>query len=99
MWAEGFGALAGSIGPSHGWIHVVEYGTSVNVHNMTVSPGDLIHADHHGAVVIPHHAAVDIKDAVDRLTKAEARLIGPSQQTDFSIEQLVAILDPQGRDH
>lgn len=99
MWAEGFVALAGSIGPSHGWIHVVEYGIPVSVHGMTVSPGDLIHADHHGAVVIPHAIAADIKDAVERLTKAEARLIGASQQAEFSIEQLVAILDPEGRDH
>jgi regulator of RNase E activity RraA len=66
---------------------------------MTVAPGDLIHADHHGAVVVPHHAAADIKKAVERLTKAEARLIGPSQQADFTIEQLITILDPQGRDH
>ena len=99
MWATGFGALAGSLGPSHGWIHVVDYGIPVEVHGMTVAPGDLIHADHHGAVVVPHHAAAEIENAVDRLTKAEARLIGPSQQADFNIEHLISILDPQGRDH
>ena len=99
MWAKGFGALAGSVGPSHGWIHVVEYGIPVEVHGMAVAPGDLIHADHHGAVVVPHTAAKAIKNAVERLTKAEERLIGASQQDDFDIEHLVAILDPAGRDH
>ena len=99
MWAEGFGALAGSLGPSHGWVHVVEYAIQVEVHGMVVLPGDLIHADQHGAVVIPDSAVSAIKSTVDRLEKAEARLIGPSQQPEFDIEELITILDPEGRDH
>ncbi|MEC7829219.1 MAG: RraA family protein [Actinomycetota bacterium] len=99
MWAEGFGALAGSLGPSHGWVHVVEYAIPVEVHGMVVSPGDIIHADRHGAVVIPDSAVSAIKSTVDRLEKAEARLIGPAQQPEFDIEELITILDPDGRDH
>ena len=99
MWAEGFGALAGSLGPSHGWVHVVEYAIPVEVHGMVVSPGDIIHADRHGAVVIPDSAVSAIKSTVDRLEKAEARLIGPAQQPEFDIEELFTILDPDGRDH
>ena len=99
MWAEGFGALAGSLSPSHGWVHVVEYAIPVEVHGMVVSPGDIIHADRHGAVVIPDSAVSAIKSTVDRLEKAEARLIGPAQQPEFDIEELITILDPEGRDH
>jgi len=99
MWAEGFGALAGSLSPSHGWVHVVEYGSPVEVHGMSVVPGDVIHADCHGAVVVPEAAISVIKDTVERLEKAEARLIGPSQQPGFDIEELITILDPEGRDH
>src|ERR1700733_5473663 len=36
MIAEGFQMLAGSIGPSHAYVHVVEYGVDVNVHGMAV---------------------------------------------------------------
>ncbi|MDP6862903.1 MAG: RraA family protein [Acidimicrobiales bacterium] len=99
MWAEGFGALAGSLSPSHGWIHVVEYAIPVEVHGMVVAPGDIVHADRHGAVVIPDSAVSAIKSTVDRLEKAEARLIGPAQQPEFDIEELITILDPEGRDH
>jgi len=99
MWAEGFGALAGSLSPSHGWIHVVEYAIPVEVHGMVVAPGDIVHADRHGAVVIPDSAVSAIKSTVDRLEKAEARLIGPAQQPEFDIEELITILDPDGRDH
>ena len=99
MWAEGFGALAGSLSPSHGWVHVVEYAIPVEVHGMVVAPGDIVHADRHGAVVIPDSAVSAIKSTVDRLEKAEARLIGPAQQPEFDIEELITILDPEGRDH
>jgi regulator of RNase E activity RraA len=51
--AEGFQMLAGSIAPSHAYVHIVEFGLSVNVHGMEVQSGALIHADRHGAVVVP----------------------------------------------
>jgi regulator of RNase E activity RraA len=97
-WAEGFGALAGSVGPSHAWVHVVEYAIPVEVHGMEVRPGDLIHADRHGAVVVPLDVAAGIADAVERIAGREAVLIEASQRPDFDIDSLVRLLDPSG-DH
>ncbi len=51
--AEGFFVLAGSIMPSHAHVHLVDFGGTVSVAGMTVSANDLIHADRHGAVVVP----------------------------------------------
>ena len=51
--APGFQMLAGSIAPSHAFVHVVDFGSNVNIHGMAVKSGDLIHADQHGAVVVP----------------------------------------------
>jgi len=45
--------LAGSIAPSHAYVHVVEFAIDVTVHGMTVLAGDLVHADRHGAIVVP----------------------------------------------
>src|SRR5437016_2757068 len=53
MIPEGFQMLAGSIGPSHAYVHVVEFGGAVNVHGMATKSGDLVHADRHGPVVVP----------------------------------------------
>ena len=50
---DGFPVVAGSIGPSHGFLHVKEVGTTVTVFGMQVADGDLIHTDRHGGVVIP----------------------------------------------
>ena len=42
-WAPGFQALAGSIGPSHAYVHLAGFGESVCVAGMTVRSDDLIH--------------------------------------------------------
>ena len=97
-WAPGFGALAGSIGPSHAWVHVVEYDVAVTVHGMTVRPGDLIHADRHGAVVVPAGVAADIPAAAAKIAAAERVLIDAARSEGFSIDRLSALLDPKG-DH
>lgn len=97
-WAPGFGALAGSIGPSHGWVHVVEYAVPVTIHGMSVRPGDLIHADRHGAVVVPTEIAAQVPEAAARIAAAERVLIDAARSDGFSIESLTSLLDPKG-DH
>src|SRR5437762_5565651 len=52
MIAPGFQMLAGSIVPSHAYVHVAEYGIEVNVAGMAVKSGDLVHADRHGAIIV-----------------------------------------------
>ena len=54
--APGFQLLAGKIGPSHAHVHIVDFGGQVNVAGMTVCDGDVVHADRHGAVVVPREA-------------------------------------------
>ena len=48
--ASDFQVLAGSIGPSHAFVHVVDFDQPVTVYGLEVAPGDFIHADRHGAV-------------------------------------------------
>ena len=77
--AAGFQMLAGSIGPSHAYVHVVEFGVPVTVHGMAVKSGDLIHADRHGAVVVPIDKIDAMKTALDGLVKQEARIIAAAK--------------------
>ncbi|HKI97712.1 MAG TPA: RraA family protein [bacterium] len=90
--AEGFQMLAGCVGPSHGWVHLVDFGVDVNVAGMTVRSGDLIHADRHGAVVIPAEAAREIPKAVDLLSRREAVIIKTAQSVGFTVDQLKAAI-------
>ena len=75
MIAEGFQMLAALIVPSHAFVHVVDYGTDVNVAGMAVKSGELIHADRHGAVVVPVETIDAMQAAADKLAATEARII------------------------
>jgi regulator of RNase E activity RraA len=88
VWAEGFYALAGSIMPSHANVHVVEFGTIVNVAGMVVSPNDVVHADRHGAVVVPADVIKAIPEAAAQLARREKVIVEASKKPGFTIEQL-----------
>ena len=75
----GFQMLAGSIGPSHAFVHVVEFGIDVSVHGMDVKSGELIHADRHGAVVVPLEAIDAMPAALEKLMAQEARIISAAR--------------------
>lgn len=87
--AEGFPVVAGSIGPSHAFVHVRELGTPVNVMGMTVSQGDLIHADRHGGLVIPPEVIPDLKAAIEKMWAGEQIILGPAKEPDFDLEKLL----------
>jgi regulator of RNase E activity RraA len=74
---DGFPVLAGSVGPSHGFVHVHDIGTPVSIFGMAVNEGDLIHADRHGAVCVPRDIIPQLNDALDRLFAAEAVVLDP----------------------
>jgi regulator of RNase E activity RraA len=86
--AAGFFVLAGSIMPSHAHVHLVDVAVTVSVAGMLVSPDDLIHADRHGAVVIPPEAVAEIPKAVDLLARREKVIIDASKQPGFSVDRL-----------
>ena len=86
--APNFVVLAGSIMPSHAYVHLVEFGGTVSVFGMIISANDIIHADRHGAVVVPPDAVPKLPAAIDLLTRREKVLIESSKQPGFSIERL-----------
>jgi regulator of RNase E activity RraA len=92
MIPPGFQMLAGSIGPSHAYVHMVEYGIEVNVHGMAVKSGDLIHADRHGAAVVPADKVAAMKTALAGLADREARIIAAARAPDMTVEKLKAAI-------
>jgi regulator of RNase E activity RraA len=81
--ADGFPVVAGSIGPSHGFVHVKEIGTRVTIFGMTVGQGDLIHADRHGAVVIPPDVLGNLAAAIQKMQETENLILEPARQLGF----------------
>ena len=86
--APGFQLLAGMVGPSHAHVHVADFGRPVNVCGMAVRHDDVVHADRHGAVVIPPEAVKELPAAVDLLTRREAVILECARSADFDVDRL-----------
>ena len=84
--ADDFPVVAGSIGPSHGFVHVREIDTPVSLFGILISPGDLVHADRHGAIVIPKEVINVLKDEIDKLLSSEKLILDPADKKGFSFE-------------
>ena len=80
--------LADRVGPSHAFVHTVGFGTPITVAGMRVADGDLIHADQHGAVVVPADVAKDVPEAAALIARREAVVIKASQEEGFNFERL-----------
>jgi len=90
--AEGFQVLAGNVGPSHAHVHPVAWDVPVSVHGMEVRPGDIVHADRHGAVVIPADVAGHLPDAAAEIARGESLLIESSKKPGFDFETLRSLI-------
>jgi len=84
--------LAGSIAPSHAYVHMVEFGVSVTVHSMEVRSGDLIHADRHGAVVVPVGNIDAMAAALGELLEREAKIIAAARAPGATADSIKAAM-------
>lgn len=83
-----FQMLAGMVNPSHAWVNVVDWGGEVNVHGMEVKHDDLVHADQHGAVVVPVADAAAVVEEAAKIMAREKIIISAAQQPGFNMEKL-----------
>lgn len=77
--ADDFQMLAGSFGPSHAYVHVEEFAVPVTIHGMAARSGELVHADRHGAVVVPADKIDAMQGALDALMQQEQRIIAAAR--------------------
>jgi regulator of RNase E activity RraA len=90
MLDPGYQVIAGSIGPSHAFVHVTDIDVPVAIFGMTVKPDDLIHADRHGAVVVPAYCFGTIADALDLVVRKEQPILKAARTPGFTVEKLKA---------
>jgi len=90
--ARGFNLLGGKVGPSHAYVHVVDIGCQVTVYGLTVATDDIVHADHHGAVMVPKSAVTAIPAVVERIQGREAVILEAAKAPGFDAEKLKAAM-------
>lgn len=86
----GFGLFAATPVVGHANNRFVEIGTTVKVGGLVVKPGDLIHADEHGAVIIPPEVPVAaLVETIERHLAAERTVVDYAlNDPDFSVDGL-----------
>ncbi len=77
MTDAGFKALARRLCVGHAFVHPVRWGCEVEVFGTKVSPGDLIHADKHGFLVIAPEEQERLLDAATFMDRNECETVIP----------------------
>ena len=99
MLAPGFQIVGGRIGPSHAHVHLVAMGCQVNVFGMLANHDDVIHADFHGAVVIPADAVRRLPEAIDLVARREKVILDLARAPGFTSATMREALKRAGEIH
>ena len=98
MTNAGFKALARRLCVGHAHVHPVRWNCEVEVFGRKVSPGDLIHADKHGFIIIEPEAQPHILEASRFMDANECQTVIPAARgsTGLSSDQILANLAQAG---
>jgi len=88
----GFQLFAGNVSVSHAYVHIVEFGTPVEVGGLKVQSGDLLHGDLHGVQSVPFDIAGKIPAVAAEIIAQDQELIALCQSKDFSLKKLRAAI-------
>jgi regulator of RNase E activity RraA len=84
----GFHFFARGAGVSHAYVRIESVGKPVQVGGLVVAPGDLIHADQHGVLLVPHEIAAELPAAADRVIEREQTFLRWVRSPDFDPDRL-----------
>ena len=91
--ALGFQLFASSPVVGHGYTHWVEMNTPVKIGSLMVYPGDLLHGDEHGVMVIP--GEIELPELVTFIAKflaSEKTVIDYCKGPDFEVDQVMELM-------
>ena len=68
-------------------LHTAEnYRNAFEVFGLQIRPGDLVHADRHGALVIPEQVLPELEAALEKMFSCEKLVLEPARQPGFDID-------------
>ena len=97
--APGFQIIGGGVVPSHAYVHLLQMRCQVNIFGMLCDHDDVIHADHHGGVVVPADAVVRLPAAIDLITRRERVILDMARSPGFNARQMRDALKKAGEIH
>jgi regulator of RNase E activity RraA len=99
MLAAGFQIVGQGVVPSHAHVHMLAMRVEVNVAGMLVVHDDVIHADYHGAVVIPADAVAKLPAAIDLVMRREKVILDIARAGGFNAAKMREALRGAGEIH
>jgi len=90
--ALGFQFFASGIAVSHAYCHIEDFDIPVRVGGLIVRPGDLLHADKHGAITIPAGLVEEVISAATEVERYERPIIQLCKSEGFSTERLAELV-------
>ena len=91
--ALGFHFFAAEVSVSHAYARLEDFNVPVTIGGLTILPGDLIHADKHGAIVIPRGMGREVIAAAAEVEKYERPMIDLCKSSEFSTTKLARLLE------
>jgi len=89
----GFPLFASGPSVSHAYAHVVDFGREIELGGLKIHSGDLLDADVHGVLSIPHGAVKRLPALATEIQYGEQRFIQRCLDGNFSIERLAAAIE------
>jgi 4-hydroxy-4-methyl-2-oxoglutarate aldolase len=86
--AMGFHFFARGAGVSHAYVRVESVGEPVRVGGLLVRPGDIVHADQHGVLLVPKEIAAELPAAADRVIEREQTFLRWVRSPEFDPDRL-----------
>jgi regulator of RNase E activity RraA len=99
MLAPGFQIVGSRIGPSHAHVHMIQMKCDVSIFGMLVGHDDVVHADVHGAVVIPAEAVRALPKAIDLISRREKVILDRARAQGFNARAMRDALRESGEIH
>ncbi|MEN6426227.1 MAG: RraA family protein [Phycisphaerales bacterium] len=95
MRCVGFKALARRLCVGHAYSHPIRWGCEVKVFGRTIQPGELIHADKHGFLVVPDEDQEKLLDAARFMDSNECQtmIAAARHVSGMSTEQMLDLFD------
>ncbi|HEY7201210.1 MAG TPA: RraA family protein [Candidatus Dormibacteraeota bacterium] len=84
----GFHFFARGPGVSHAYVRLESVGEPVHVGGLTIRPGEVVHADQHGVLLIPRDVAAELPAAADRIIEREQEFIRWVRSAEFDPDRL-----------
>lgn len=73
---------------SHANFKIVRVGVPIQIFGMEIQPGDLLHGDENGLMMVPKQAMGGIERAVEQVRSRERRLMDFMRSPEFTVEKL-----------